>query len=80
MLMRLSNAQWPSGHSPLIGPLCEKFKQSGVSAKCIIMALIYFPAIESTRFEILMQIYLSNVWWPSKHYPGIGPRCEIQAK
>ena len=53
MLMCLSNAQWPSGHSPLIGPLCEKFKQSGVSAKCIIMALIYFPGIDSTRFEIL---------------------------
>ena len=46
MLMCLSNAQWPSGHSPLIGPLCENIKQSGVSAKCIIMALIYLPGID----------------------------------
>ena len=71
MLMCLSNAQWPSGHSPLIGPLCENIKQSGVSAKCIIMALIYFPGIEI--WDSIMLIYLSNVWWPSKHYPGIGP-------
>ena len=62
MLMCLSNAQWPSGHSPLIGPLCENIKQSGVSAKCIIMALIYFPAIDSTRFEILWCWYVCRMY------------------